>query len=107
MTKISAKVIKEVKNILPELRDELAAELKRWGNEHKANDEFYSDEHVLTILPHAAYEYIILAWSIDPAQLDKEAVIGALNGKIFKDIRKITAHALRRIVFTAKLKSEK
>lgn len=97
MARLSKKVIKEVIKILPEVRDEVITEFERWKTSYKAGPGFYSDEKLLEILPYAAYEYIILAWSIDPSRINKDAAIKALNGKIFKDIRKVTAHALRRI----------
>ena len=95
--KLSKKVIDEVKSILPELREELLIEFKKWQPAYIACPEFYSDEQVLAMIPYAAYEYIILAWNIEPGRIDKDEAIKALNGKIFNDIYKITAHALRRI----------
>lgn len=97
MAKLSKKVIKEVIKILPEVRKEVLAEFERWQTSYKPGPEFYSDDSLLEILPYAAYEYIILAWSVDASRINKDKAIRALNGKIFKDIRKITAHALRRL----------
>jgi hypothetical protein len=109
LTKLSDKVIKEVKKILPELREELLEELERWedSDKFKVCSEFHSDKHVMAHLPYATYEYIILAWGLDAKRLDKDAAIDALNGKIFKDIRKITAHTLRRIAFCEHIKKLK
>jgi hypothetical protein len=97
VAKLSRKVINQVKSISPLIRDELLKEFERWENCYVTCPEFYSDEALFKILPYAAYEYIILAWNIEPSRLNKDAAISALNGKIFKDIHKITAHALRRI----------
>jgi hypothetical protein len=107
MAKLSKKVIKEVMNILPQLRKELMTEFECWDGSYKAGPAFYSDEHVLATLPYAAYEYIILAWGVDPIRINKETTIQALNGRIFKDIKKITAHALRRIAFNVSTKKAK
>lgn len=97
MADLSEKVIEEVTSLLPGLRKEIAAEFEHWGDTYRTCPQFYSNEAILTALPSAAYEYIILAWGIDPARIDRTAAIEALNNKIFKDIHKITAHALRRI----------
>ena len=97
MAALSKKVIHEVKSILPELREELLLEFDKWRPTYMACPEFYSDEQVLAMIPCAAYEYIILAWNIEPGRIDRDGAIKALNGKIFNDIYKITAHALRRI----------
>lgn len=97
MAKLSRKVIKEVTKILPQVRNEVLVEFERWQSSYIPGPEFYSDETLLNILPYAAYEYILLAWNIEPDRLDRDAAVRALNGKIFKDIRKVTAHALRRL----------
>ena len=97
MAKLSKKVIQEVKNILPEVRKEVISECKRWDKNYAGSPDLYSEESILNILPYAAYEYIILAWDIEPCRIDRDSAIRALNGKRFKDIRKVTAHAMRRI----------
>jgi hypothetical protein len=97
VAKLSGKVINQVKSISPAIRKKLLSEFEFWENSYATCPEFYSDEVLLEILPYAAYEYIILAWNIEPSRINRDAAISALNGKVFKDIHKITAHALRRI----------
>jgi hypothetical protein len=105
VARLSKKVINQVKSISPLIRNELLSEFERWGSCYVTCPQFFSDETLLKILPYAAYEYIILAWNVEPSRLNKDAAISALNGKIFKDIHKITAHALRRIACINALKT--
>ena len=102
MTKISKKVTDEVKKILPDIREEVKKEFKHWGHAYSESDDFYSDKKLFETLPCAVYEYIILAWGVSPERVNKDSAIRALNGKIFKDIHKITAHALRRLACISK-----
>lgn len=99
MVKISKKVTDEVKKILPTIREEVKKEFKHWGHSYRECPDFYSDKKLLKTLPGAVYEYIILSWGISPERVNTDSAIRALNGKIFKDIHKITAHALRRLAF--------
>ena len=104
MVKLSKKVINEVKSIAPGIRKELKNELVAWESYYVICAEFYSDKFLLELLPYAAYEYIVLVWNIEPKRLNRDAVVKALNGKVFKDIQKITAHALRQIACIKTLK---
>ncbi len=94
---ISKKVKKEILAILPELREELKAEFTQWEEGYTDNDNFYSDEKLLETLPCAVYEYMIICWGVNPGLVNPDSAIQLLNGNIIKDLRKITAHGLRRL----------
>ena len=102
---ISNQVKKEVKKLLPELREQVCKEFEHWDR-YETNDHFYSDDRVLEILPYSAYEYILLSWGIEPGRVTITSVIDALNNKLFGDLRHITCHALRRLALI-QVKSKK
>ncbi len=102
MATLSKKVTNEVKKILPEIREQVKKEFKHWGHAYEECPDFYSDAKLFKTLPCAVYEYIILSWGISPERVNTDSAIRALNGKIFKDIDKITAHALRRLACVKK-----
>jgi hypothetical protein len=103
--KISNEVKEEVKKMLPELRLEVMKEFAHW-KKYQPNDAFHSDEKVLQILPYSAYEYILLSWGVEPSRINITSVVQALNNKLFKDLRHITCHALRRLALTENLKKD-
>ena len=82
---------------MPEVRNNVIMEYDAWGNYYPGK-AFYSDEKVIETLPGAAYEYLIIAWGIQPSRIDERSVIYVMDNRLFKDIKKITAHALRRLV---------
>ena len=92
---LSQKVITEVKQLLPELRKEVVKEFYLWDEAYFPNHVFFSDDAVLQVLPIAAQHYFILGWGIKPERVDKRNAENILAGKAFKDLPKITAHALR------------
>jgi hypothetical protein len=94
--KLSNEVTREVKKLLPVLRKEIKKEFDVWHH-YTEGDHFKNDELVLQTLPYAAYEYIILCWGVDPARVSMTSVVGAINNKLFSDLRPVTAHALRRL----------
>lgn len=94
---LSDKVLEEVRKVLPEVRENVKKEFARWNN-YTPGSEFYSDDKVIKTLPSAAYEYIIIAWGIHPSRIDERSVIYVMDNRLFNDIKKITAHALRRLV---------
>lgn len=96
MNTISAKIVKEILTQVPEVRDEVKKEFTRI-NAYSACPEFYSDDLLIDTIPCAAYEYIILCWGVEPSRIDVESVIFALNNNRLKDMKKIIAHALRRL----------
>jgi hypothetical protein len=100
MAEISKKVIKEVTHLLPEVRKEVKKELSHWKAHYDCGCKaFNSDKHFIKSLPSAVYEYIIMVWGIEPGRVTSDSAIEALNERIFKDVRKITAHGLRRLAF--------
>ena len=103
--KISKEVKEEVKKLLPELRLEVMKEFKHW-TKYKTNDDFFSDEKILEILPYSAYEYILLSWGVEPSRITITSVVQALNNKLFRDLRHITCHALRRLALKHSLKKD-
>lgn len=96
-TGLSAKVVQEVKKILPEVRNHVMQEFDVWNTPAPGTD-FYSDDKVIQTLPGAAYEYLIVAWGINPSRIDERSVIYVMDNRLFNDIKKITAHALRRLL---------
>lgn len=97
MEKISKKVRDQVTAILPDIREELKAEFAQWVGGYTETKNFYSDKKLFETLPCAVYEYVIIDWGVDPKLVSPDSAIKLLNGKILKDISKITAHALRRL----------
>ena len=93
--KLSQKVITEVKRLLPELRKQVVNEFYLWDDAYFPNHAFLSDDAVMQVLPIAAQHYIILSWGIKPVQVDKRNACNIIEGKAFKNLPKITAHALR------------
>lgn len=93
---ISSKVTDKVKGLLPALRESIKKEFVEW-NGYAPAPGFYSDEKVLETLPAAAYEYLIITWGIPPARIDKRSVVYVMDNRLFNDMDKITAHALRRL----------
>ena len=93
---ISVRVTERVKSILPELRKSIEKEFAEW-NGYSPAQGFYSDEKVFETLPSAAYEYLIITWGIAPARIDQRSVVYVMDNRLFDDIHRITAHALRRL----------
>jgi hypothetical protein len=100
MKKLSAKITQQVIKMLPEMRKETQEELKTWGK-YDYGEEFYSDDRLINALPFSAYEYVRLAKRI---KVDKSIIIEWLNQGLFDEdtLKKVIAHALRRIVISKK-----
>ena len=96
MKTLSHKVVKEILEHAGTVREEVKKEFPRI-TVYSDGPEFYSDELLLETIPCAAYEYIILCWGVEPSRIDFDSVIFALNNNRLKDIKKIIAHALRRL----------
>lgn len=92
---LSNKVQAEVKRLLPELRKQVVKEFYLWEDAYFPNHAFFSDDAVMQVLPIAAQHYIILNWGITPERVDKRNASNMIEGKAFKDLPKITEHALR------------
>ena len=95
MKRISPEVVDQIKLLLPELRKEVKKDFTFWKN-YSIDDAFYSDDAILALIPYCVYEYYELTKGL--TILDEELLFSLLNGGIFLDIQKITAHALRRFI---------
>lgn len=95
MEELSNEVKEEIKRLLPGLREQVISEFAKLGI--TPTKPFYSDKACIESLPYAAYEYIILCWEVAPERIDKEALLSAINNKLFTSMHKIVAHGLRKM----------
>lgn len=94
MKKLSQQTAKQVKRVLPVLRNEIEEELTKW-DEYTPSEEFYSDQKVIEVLPYTTHEYLIIQREL---KVDKETLIEWLNDGLFIDILpKVVSYTLRRL----------
>ena len=91
---LSPALTKQIKKMLPALREETEQELADWG-EYVPGGAFYDDEKVIETLPFAAYEFL---WLGKKMKMAKRDILNWLNDGIFKEaLDKIICHALRKL----------
>jgi hypothetical protein len=92
MKKLSPEVVKQVKQMLFNLRKETEKEILKWDNTIPAKD-FYSDKQVIETLSFAAYEFCLLKRGI---RIDQPTIIQWLNAGVFaQSLPDVIRHTLR------------
>jgi hypothetical protein len=97
-TLLSKKVISSIKEMLPELREQVKQDVIKW-NSFSPSAEFYSDENIIETLPFSVFDYILIKRDI---HLDKHNAIELLNMENQGFLKEITAHALRQLAMGSK-----
>lgn len=93
MKKLSTSIVKKIKRILPEMREEVLKEFPKW-HEYTAGSRFYSDEKVIEYLPSSCYEYTIIFKKI---YTDRELAFYCLNNLTDEYLREVVSHTLKRL----------